>query len=149
MKKVILSLLMGLFLTISTFAQSYIGQTYSYIQSDIYSTNSYGVSSTSYENNALTVNFTDNHSAVYFFDAQTQGCIYYFLLYNTSIVSLYSIENMLNRVGNELGPHKRYTLLGDYYIYWMLTTEGGGSLYVISVYPSFLESDVQAALDLI
>lgn len=70
-------------------------------------------------------------------------------MYDSSLISLYSVENMLKTVGNELGYHKRYTLLGEYYIYYMLTIEGSGSLYVISVYPSFLESDVQAALDLI
>jgi hypothetical protein len=149
MKKVLLTFMMGLFLTISSIAQSYIGQTYNYIQSDIYNSNPNGISSTSYENDALTVNFTDNHSAVYIFDAKTQGCMYYFLLYNTSSISLTSIENMLNSVGDHIGFHKRYTLLGEYYIYWMLTIESDGGLYVISVYPSFFESDIQSYLDLI
>ena len=149
MKKVLLSLFIGLFIAISSFAQSYIGQTYNYIQSDIYSNYSNGIKTTSYANNALTVEFTDNHSAVYIFDSQSGGCMYYFLIYSSALNSLYNVENLLNQVGSELGPHKRYTLLGDYYIYWLLTTEGNGSLYVISVYPSFFESDVQAALDLI
>lgn len=149
MKKVLLSLMMGLFLTISSFAQSYIGQTYNYIQSDIYRANPYGISATSYDNNALTVMFTDNHSAVYIFDPATKGCIYYFLLYSSSLVSLSSMETMLNGVGTYLGYHKRYTMLEEYYIYWMLTTEGDGGLYVISVYPSFFESDIQSFLDVI
>jgi hypothetical protein len=135
MKKLLLLVLLFITLTITSFAQSFIG----YSKDGIYQKVGAQISSFEYADNALTLKWLDGHTGFYYFNDDV--CVYYFLFFDINTNLEWLVTN-LNTETTYLSNLKWYSKMGDYTIYYTIDTSTDKATWIYSVYPDVFEDTI-------
>lgn len=142
MKKLLLTLVAVIFIVVSLFSQTYIGDSKDYIMKDV--SGNYTIDHFSYESNVFSITFKDGHSAIYVLD-ENDLCNYYVLVYNISYLS--DVVENCNTVGTKIGDFKWYLIDNGENIYLKINTSSvEDKVIYLSIYPLEYESELNGIL---